>query len=291
MALAEQSSASVVGVEHAQGHGSGVILTPDGYILTNNHVVGDEKSVTVRVADGSALHGTVLGRDQKTDLAVIQVSTSYPLPHRKLVDKRHVKVGQIAIAIGNPFRFDRSLTWGVVSALDRSLPTSFSVLEGLIQTDAAINPGNSGGPLISTHGDVIGINTAIVPFAQGIGFAIPSYTASWVAGELIKNGRIHRRYLGVVAMGVQYQPMRGHVPGASRRAISVQRVEPSSPADFAKLKAGDLILSADGVELWNLDDLQRVLSLGENRQIELVVKRGEDIATFKILPIDEKIAA
>jgi S1-C subfamily serine protease len=181
--LVETVSPAVAGVAHQKGAGSGAVIAPDGYILTNNHVVQGAEKVEISFQSGEDMPGRVLGRDPKTDLAVVRVDAPQALKYLKLIDKRHVKVGQIVLAIGNPLRFERSVTWGLVSAIDRTLPSNAGALEGLIQTDAAINPGNSGGPLVSVDGDIVGINTAIVPYAQGLGFAVPAYTASWVAGE------------------------------------------------------------------------------------------------------------
>lgn len=281
--LADHAAKSVVGVEHSKGAGSGFILAPDGYILTNQHVVRDAENLKVSFSDGEILKGRVLGSDQKTDLAIVQVDNASHLQHLPLVDKRRVKVGQIVVAIGNPFRFERSVSWGLVSALDRTLPSGKSMLEGLIQTDAAINPGNSGGPLISTRAEVIGVNTAIVPFGQGLGFAVPSYTANWVAGELMRIGEIHRRHLGIIATSIDL-PAKLNEGSLSRRAVIVMGVEPSSPADRAGLLKGDILLDADHHELWNLDDLQRVLVLGHSREIELQLTRKLERITVAVRP-------
>lgn len=288
--LAETASKSLVSVRHASGAGSGLVLTPDGYILTNSHVVGNERSVQIGFWDGELTPATVVGTDAKTDLAVLQVHSSHTTSHLKLIDKREVKVGQLAMALGNPYRFERSVSLGVVSAIDRSLPTEGALLEGLIQTDAAINPGNSGGPLVSADAKVIGINTAIVPFARGLGFAVPAYTASWVAGELLQKGRIQRRYLGIGATSVEL-PARLNPTKERRRAVLVMKVETGSPAALSGLATGDLLLFAEQTELWNLDDLQRVLSLGNAREIDVAVLRASKIQkTIRVRPTEAKAA-
>jgi S1-C subfamily serine protease len=293
--LAEKASRSVVGVEHGRGSGSGTVLTPDGYVLTNHHVVKGASRVEVSYSDGEIASAEVLGFDEKTDLAVLQALGNLKSPHLPLVDKRRVKVGQIVVAIGNPFRFERSVSLGLVSALDRSLPGGrgqgqVTMLEGLIQTDAAINPGNSGGPLVSVQAEVVGINTAIVPFGQGLGFAVPSYTASWVAGELIRKGRVHRRYLGISASSIDL-PARVSRATEKKRAVLIHSIASGSPAERAGLKRGDLLLVADELELWNLDDLQRVLSLGEARVVKLDTYRSGKALVTQVTPDDRAPAA
>jgi S1-C subfamily serine protease len=288
--LVEGVSPSVVGVEHERGTGSGVIIAPDGYILTNQHVVQGASEVSIRLQSGEHMKGRVLGGDHKTDLAVIHIDTPERLGYLKLIDKRRVKVGQIVLAVGNPLRFERSVSWGLVSAIDRTLPSRNGALEGLIQTDAAINPGNSGGPLVSVDSEIVGINTAIVPYAQGLGFAIPAYTASWVAGELIRKGRVNRRYLGVAASGVDLPARLARDP-AHLRGVYIHKVENGSPAHAGGLKDGDILTHAEAQALWNLDDLQRVLSLGTSRAIEVEVLRDEERMMRYILPAEAPQAA
>jgi S1-C subfamily serine protease len=268
-----------------------MVIAPDGYVLTNHHVVQGADRVTTKFSFGEDSGARVMGRDAKTDLAVLRLDSSGSALHLPLLDKRDVKVGQIVLAIGNPLRFERSVTLGLVSAIDRALPSRHGNLEGLIQTDAAINPGNSGGPLLSTRGEVVGVNTAIVPYAQGLGFAVPAYTASWVAGELLHKGRVRRRYLGVAAAGVEL-PERNvaqendTIVRAVRRGVFVHRVETGSPADRAGLKDGDILTRADARDLYNLDDLQRVLSLGEARAIELELRRGGESLRKSVVPLE-----
>jgi serine protease Do len=288
--LVETVSPAVVGVAHVRGAGSGVVIAPDGYILTNHHVIQGAKSVKVGFHSGEELQGRVLGGDEKTDLAIVRVDAARSLGYLKLIDKRNVKVGQVVLAVGNPLRFERSVSWGLVSAIDRTLPSRNGALEGLIQTDAAINPGNSGGPLVSVTGDVVGINTAIVPYAQGLGFAVPAYTASWVVGEIIRNGRVKRRYLGVAASGIDI-PARLTKEPRHARGVYIHRVDNGSPAHHGGLKDGDILTRAEANELWNLDDLQRVLSLGSNRAIEVEILRNDERIIKSILPVEYPQAA
>jgi serine protease Do len=269
--LVAAASPAVVSVEHGVGQGSGTVLTPDGYVLTNSHVVRDTRRLRIGFADGSELRGDVVGTDPRTDLAVVRVDRS-GLSSLPLAERDDVRVGQLVVAIGNPLRFQRSVSLGVVSALDRSLPGSDATLEGLIQTDAAVNPGNSGGPLVSAEGKVVGIATAIVPYAQGIGFAVPSHTASWVASVLIRQGHIRRPLLGIAAAGVALGPSQSRELGRGR-ALRVYRVGPQSPADVGGLREGDLVLAADGAPVGGVDDLQRVMVLGERPEVRLDVWR------------------
>jgi len=290
VALVEAVSPAVVGITHGRGSGSGVVIAPDGYLLTNHHVVHGTRRVKVNFQDGDEAIGAIIGNDSKTDLAVIRVELPTRVAFMRLLDKREVKVGQVVLAIGNPLRFERSVSWGLVSAIDRSLPAQGGLLEGLIQTDAAINPGNSGGPLVSTQGTVVGINTAIVPYAQGLGFAVPAYTASWVAGEIIHKGKVRRRYLGVSASGVDVPARLADRPN-SIRGIHIHSVETGSPADRGGLRQGDILTRAETHELWNMDDLQRVLALGESRAIEVEVIRNRRRIVKTVEPRDLREAA
>jgi S1-C subfamily serine protease len=201
-----------------------------------------------------------------------------------LADFRSLHVGQLVVAIGNPFRFERSVSLGVISALDRTLPgAAGGILEGLIQTDAAINPGNSGGPLLDAEGTVLGINTAIIPYAQGIGFAIPAPTASWVAAVLIHSGEVRRPYLGIAAKGEELAANLLLAAGQPR-AIRVFRVEVAAPAAAAGIRGGDLLLSADGKPLGTVDDLQRVMVLSSAEELQLELLRGESRQKLRVRP-------
>lgn len=273
----ESQVQTVFGVFPEQGAGSGVIVRPDGYILTNNHVVQGATNIKVTLIGGKTLAGKIIGRDPLADLAVVKVDTNDPLPAARLGSSANLQVGQLAIAIGNPFALGSTVTTGVVSALNRKIEQPNFVVDNLIQTSAAINPGNSGGALVDSSGAVIGINTAIIPNAQGIGFAIPSDVARVEMDQLIANGRVIRPWVGVVYGGdVDAQSGQMHQLGTDH-GVLVRDVDPNSPAGHAGLQPGDIITSVndDRVDTWN-QFVHDVVSkkVGETVKLGIVRDRG-----------------
>jgi serine protease Do len=284
------ASPSVVSVEHARGQGSGLVIASDGYLVTNSHVVRGARELAVRLAPGERVGAELVGDDPASDLAVLRLAngTVTGLP---LLEERRLRVGQLVLAIGNPLRFDRSVSLGVVSALDRTLPAQAGhALEGLVQTDAAINPGSSGGPLLDAHGTAVGITTAVIPFARGIGFAIPAHTVSWVVAMLLKQGRIERPRIGVAARGVELSPLRAAELGQTR-AVELLEVASGSPADRTGLRTGDLILRANGKAVSSVDDVVRTLVLTGGSELELDVTRGAQALKLHVAPVPERRAA
>ncbi len=257
-----------------RGSGSGVVFTPDGLILTNSHVVHDASKLNVALSDGRRLSATIVGADPSTDLAVIRISAP-GLAAAPFGDSERIRVGQLAIAIGNPYGFQYSVTAGVVSALGRSLRSSSGrLIDNVIQTDAALNPGNSGGPLVNSNGEVIGVNTAVILPAPGICFAVAINTAKFVAGQLIQNGRIRRAYLGVGGQSVKIPRAIVRAQGLNHETgVLVISVEPSSPADRAELRDGDVIVALDDNLVRSVDDLHRLLTgarIGSICKVELL---------------------
>ncbi len=274
--LVARTSPGVVGVEHERGHGTGIVLAPDGFVLTNAHVVAGVKNLRVTLPDGRAVDARVVGADAATDIALVKADAT-GLPRLQFADSRAARVGQLVVAIGNPYRFERSVSLGVVSAVERSLPGARRgrKLEGLIQTDAAINPGNSGGPLLDATGAVLGVNTAIVPFAQGLGFAVPAHTATWVATVLMQKGEVKRPRIGIQAASVELEPGAVLALGAGRvRGVRVYQVVKASPAAVAGLCDGDVVVDVDGEAVRSIDDLQRALVYAGSQPVRLGVVRG-----------------
>ncbi len=258
------------------GHGSGFAISPDGLIITNNHVVDDAKTVRIKTPDGTAVDGRVLGRDPDTDLALIRAN-DWSGAWAKLGDSKSLKRGHIAIAIGNPLGFEWTVTAGIVSALGRSMrAASGRLMEDIIQTDAALNPGNSGGPLVSSAGEVIGVNTAVIQGAQSIAFSVASNTARHVVSELLRFGRVRRAYIGIAADTVDLQRRIALEAGvAQQTAVRLRRVEPASPAERAGLHEGDYVLAIDGHPVSGIDDVVRLMDGREDR-------RGQRIPDFLV---------
>jgi S1-C subfamily serine protease len=230
-----------------EGVGSGVIVDGKGFILTNNHVVDDAQKLRITLKDGNVFNGVVVGTDEVTDLAVVRVDSKEALPFARLGDSDQLKIGEIVIAIGNPFGLTGgpTVTAGIVSALNRSLQFESGALE-LIQTDAAINPGNSGGPLVNTNGEVIGINTAKMPYAQGIGFAVPVNTARIIVKDLMESGQItNRPWIGIATIKITRQ-LAQYYRLPTNDGVLIAQVESQSPADYADLRKGDIVEAIDG---------------------------------------------
>jgi S1-C subfamily serine protease len=269
------------------GTGSGVVVAPDGLVLTNSHVVGGAAQVRVATVDGRTLTARVMGNDPDTDLALVRVDAPVTLAAATLGNSKSLKRGQLVIAIGNPLGFESTVTTGVVSALGRSLRAqSGRLIDDLIQTDAALNPGNSGGPLVSSRGEVVGINTAVIMGAQGICFAVASNTANFVLGELVRHGRVRRAHIGIAAQQFAVSPRLRHAAGLTQTsAVMVAHVEPGSPADRAGLASGDIILSLDGVPVTGADDLIRLLAGDKiGRTVEIEARRGGEQRRVSLVP-------
>jgi S1-C subfamily serine protease len=288
IAAVERVGPAVVRIDVKGGGGSGVLFTPDGFVLTNSHVVARTDRVRVTLPDGGSSSAQIIGSDAITDVAVLRIAGT-GLPWAKLADSKSIRVGQVAIAIGNPFGFHHSVTTGVVSAVGRSLRSqSGRMMEDIIQTDAALNPGNSGGALVSTSGDVIGLNTATIMPAQGLCFAIASNTVRFVASRLMRDGRIRRSFIGLA--GQQTRVPRGLARGAgiaTTSGVLIVSVEKGSPAAAAEFREGDVVVRFDGRLVGGIDDLHRELTeeridrpvavtvLRDGRRIEVVVTPRE----------------
>ena len=271
----------------AGGAGSGFLITPDGYLLTNFHVVQGAAQVQVAFEDGSVLPATVVGSDAHTDLALVRAGASGSLPHLQLGASSQVRPGQVAIAIGNPLGLGHTVTTGVISAVGRSLRApSGREIDNVIQTDASLNPGNSGGPLLDTRGQVIGVNTAIIGGAQSLCFAVPSDTAQWVITELLQHGAVRRAWLGLTAHTVPLaRRVARHFGLEQDSAILVDEVIRDGPADRAGLKGGDRIIRIDETAVREVDQLLRVLSRDRiGRSTEIALLRGVQQQKVAVVP-------
>ena len=277
----------------ATGSGSGFLFTPDGFILTNSHVVHGATKIDVALMDGRRFQADLIGDDPDTDLAVIRINAPNLVP-ANLGNSHSIRVGQLVIAIGNPYGFQYSVTAGVISALGRSLRAqSGRLMDGVIQTDAALNPGNSGGPLVNTRGEVIGVNTAMILPAQGICFATSIDTAKFVAGRLLRDGRVSRSYIGFAGQNVPiprrivryYQlPVESGV-----LIVSFENNTNRSPAKEGGLLTGDLIVNFDGQPIQGIDDLHRLLTDERiGKQIPVMVIRGTQKLTLNVVPRESR---
>ena len=289
----ERVGPAVGRVDAGRGQGSGFVFTPDGFVLTNHHVIERAKHIGVSLPDGRSFDAELVGGDAHTDLAVLRIAIApggSPLPWAGFGDSRAVRVGQIAIAIGNPYGFHHSVTSGIVSALGRSLRArSGRLMDDIVQSDAALNPGNSGGPLVTTGGAVIGVNTAMIQGAQSLSFAIASNTARMVAATLIRDGRMRRSVLGVAGQSVGVPRTAARSAGlATASGVMVQSTEKGSPAETAGLRQADIIIGFAGEPIAGIDDLHRLLTAdragvptplvvlrrGERRQLVVVPATG-----------------
>ncbi len=277
------------GPEEIRGSGSGFIFTPDGFILTNSHVVHDSAGIEVTLYDGRRFPARIIGDDPDTDLAVLKIDADGLVP-ATLGDSQSLRVGQLVIAIGNPYGFNCTVTSGVVSALGRALRTaSGRLIDDVIQTDAALNPGNSGGPLINSRGEVIGVNSAVVLPAQGICFAIPSSIAKFVAASLIHDGRIRRSWIGISGQNVSFtaQAMRLHQLSQDK-GVLVVAVEPYSPANRSGVMPGDVIVALDGKPVKTVDDLHKLLTEDRiDKRSKLTILRRSGKLSLDIMPTEK----
>ncbi len=275
------------------GSGSGVIITPDGYILTNDHVVRGARHLTATLQDGTSFDAALIGTDPATDLALIRAGGS-PLPYAAMGDSSALSVGQLVIAIGNPFGFQSTVSTGVVSALGRALRSGDGrLIENIIQHTAPLNPGNSGGPLVDSRGRVVGVNTAIIAMAQGIGFSIPSDTAKWVVSQLLTLGRVRRGHLGIAA---QQRPLSRRLVRfyqlAAESGVEVMAVTPDSPASRGGIREGDVIVAVNGLQVANVDHINKFLAewiIGN--PVKITIIRGQDRVEVEVVPVEAKSPA
>jgi S1-C subfamily serine protease len=276
------------------GLGSGIVISPDGLVLTNNHVVGSSKQIRLRDQEGIVTDARVLGVDPDTDLALLRADGARDLRYASLGNSKNLRRGQLVVAIGNPLGFESTVTAGIVSALGRSIRSvSGRTIEDVIQTDAALNPGNSGGPLVSTASEVIGINTAIINGAQGICFAVASNTAQFVLSEIIRHGYVRRAYIGVAGQTAPIPRRHAVTAGVDNKmGALLAQIEPDSPAASAGVLPGDVVIKLDGVDINGVDDLVRVLDRDRiGRTLGMDVLRMGRLRAIDIRPIERKPSA
>jgi S1-C subfamily serine protease len=288
-----ETGPKVRSVRERGGLGSGIVISPDGLVLTNSHVVGSAREIRLRDTEGFDSDAHVLGVDADTDLALLRADGARDLRHARLGDSKTLRRGQLVVAIGNPLGFESTVTAGVVSALGRSIRSvSGRTIEDVIQTDAALNPGNSGGALVSSNAEVIGVNTAIIQGAQGICFAVASNTAQFVLSEIIRHGYVRRAFIGV---GGQTAPVpRRHAVLAgveNNMGALLTQIEAEGPAALAGLLPGDVVIRLDGVEINGVDDLIRVLDRDRiGRTLKMDVLRRGQLREVDIHPVERKKA-
>jgi S1-C subfamily serine protease len=279
---------------HGLASGSGVLISPDGYALTNSHVVHGSAGVEAELADGRTLLADLVGDDPATDIALLKFTSNELLPHAMLGDSNALRVGDFVLAVGSPFGLAKTVTLGIVSALGRTLGTSTGRrIEGVIQTDAPLNPGNSGGPLLDGDAKVVGINTAVVQGGQGLCFAVPANTASFVTSEILAHGRVRRAWLGLAAEEVLLPKRVEREHGLrSARGVAVQRVEPNSPAARAGLERRDVIVELRGKPIESVADLHRLLDRDAiNARVEVGVLRGANKLVLEVRPSELPVRA
>ena len=286
--VVEKVGPAVAGVSLKRGGGSGVLFTPDGYLLTNAHVVGKARQVSVSLPDGSTHEGQVIGSDPATDLAVAQIEGNH-FPAADLGQSGTLRVGQLVIAIGNPLGFSFTVSAGVLSAVGRTLRAQDGrLIDGVLQTDVALNPGNSGGPLVDSHGRVVGINTAMIMGAQGISFAVPVDTARWVLAELMHHGRVVR---GVLGFAGQTRPidrrLARHHNLTQKTGVEVMEVIKGKAADLAGFRDGDILVRIDGSAVESVDDVHRHLGASSiGRKLEARLVRGPELVEVSVVPTE-----
>jgi S1-C subfamily serine protease len=276
------------------GLGSGIVISPDGLVLTNSHVVGSSKHIRLRDNEGIVTDARVLGVDPDTDLALLRADGVRDLHYASLGNSKSLRRGQLVVAIGNPLGFESTVTAGVVSALGRSIRSvSGRTIEDVIQTDAALNPGNSGGPLVSSAAEVIGINTAIISGAQGICFAVASNTAQFVLSEIIRHGYVRRAYIGVSGQTAPIPRRHAVLAGVENKmGALLAQIEPDGPAARAGLLPGDVVIKLDGVDVNGVDDLIRALDRDRiDRTLEMDVLRMGRLRAIDIHPVERKPSA
>jgi S1-C subfamily serine protease len=276
------------------GLGSGIVISPDGLVLTNSHVVGSARQIRLRDIEGIVTDARVLGVDPDTDLALLRADGVRDLRYASLGNSQKLRRGQLVVAIGNPLGFESTVTAGVVSALGRSIRSvSGRTIEDVIQTDAALNPGNSGGPLVSSAAEVIGINTAIISGAQGICFAVASNTAQFVLSEIIRHGYVRRAYIGVAGQTAPVPRRHAVIAGVDNKmGALLAQIEPDGPAGRAGLLPGDVVIKLDGVKIQGVDDLIRVLDRDRiDRTLQMEVLRLGRLRAIDIHPIERKPSA
>jgi S1-C subfamily serine protease len=293
--VADEVGPAVVRVDTRHGNrkggglGSGFIISPDGLIVTNSHVVNGFREIRLADAEGRTTDAQLIGEDPDTDLALIRANAARDLPVAALGDSKRLVRGQLVVAIGNPLGFESTVTAGVISALGRSIRASTGrMIEDVIQTDAALNPGNSGGPLVSSSGEVIGVNTAIIRDAQGICFAVAGNTARFVLGEIVRHGRVRRAYIGVSGETAPVPRRHAHSAGiANQTGAMLRSIDQAGPAAAAGLLRGDILVAVDGLAVTGVDDLIRLLNADRiGQSVTVSVLRLGKLRVFDVTPTE-----